>query len=74
MKKPITSVGLDVHKNSINIALADADQKMPTPSQQVLFQEYIHAIDKTTKRVERHTQQVMRRAVLPTKMADWKQQ
>ena len=35
-----------------------ADQKMPTPSQQVVFQEYIHAIEETTKRVERMTQQI----------------
>jgi transposase len=35
-----------------------ADQKMPTPTQQIVFQEYIHAIEETTKRVERHTQQI----------------
>lgn len=35
-----------------------ADQKMPTQSQQVVFQEYINAIDETTKRVERLTQQI----------------
>ncbi len=35
-----------------------ADQKMPTPAQQVVFQEYIHAIEETTKRVGRHTQQI----------------
>jgi transposase len=35
-----------------------ADQKMPTPSQQVVFQEYIHAIEETTKRVERLTRQI----------------
>ena len=35
-----------------------AAQKMPTPSQQVVFQEYINAIDETTKRVERHTQHI----------------
>jgi transposase len=31
---------------------------MPTPSQQIVFQEYIHAIEETTKRVERMTQQI----------------
>ena len=35
-----------------------ADQKMPSPSQQVVFQEYIHAIEETTKRVERLTRQI----------------
>jgi len=35
-----------------------ADQKMPSPSQQVVFQEYIQAIGETTKRVERLTQQI----------------
>lgn len=35
-----------------------ADQKMPTPSQQVVFQEYIHAIKETTDRVERLTKQI----------------
>jgi len=35
-----------------------ADQKMPTPSQQIVFQEYINAIDETTKRVGRHTRQI----------------
>lgn len=35
-----------------------ADQKMPTPSQQVVFQEYIHAIKETTDRVERLTNQI----------------
>ncbi len=29
-----------------------------TPAQQIVFQEYIHAIDETTKRVESHTQQI----------------
>lgn len=35
-----------------------ADQKMPTPSQQVVFQEYIYAIKETTARVDRLTKQV----------------
>jgi transposase len=35
-----------------------ADQKMPTDAQQVVFQEYIHAIQETTDRVERLTQQI----------------
>ena len=35
-----------------------ADQKMPTPSQQVVFQEYIHAIKETTDRVARLTKQI----------------
>ena len=35
-----------------------ADQKMPTPVQQVVFQECINAIDETTARVERLTRQV----------------
>lgn len=35
-----------------------ADQKMPTASQQVVFQEYIHAIKETTDRVARLTKQI----------------
>lgn len=35
-----------------------ADQKMPTPSQQVVFQECINAIKETTDRVERLTKQI----------------
>lgn len=35
-----------------------ADQKMPTPSQQVVFQEYLHAIKETTDRVARLTKQI----------------
>lgn len=35
-----------------------ADQKMPTPAQQVVFQEYIHAIGETTDRVGRMTKQI----------------
>lgn len=35
-----------------------ADQKMPTSAQQVVFQEYIHAIKDTKARVDRLTQQV----------------
>ncbi len=35
-----------------------ADQKMPTPSQQVVFQECIHAIKETTDRVDRLTNQI----------------
>ena len=35
-----------------------AERKMPTPSQQVVFQEYIDAIEETTKRVERMTRQI----------------
>jgi transposase len=33
-------------------------QRMPSPSQQIVFQEYINAIEETTKRVERLTQQI----------------
>ncbi|TLM97294.1 IS110 family transposase, partial [bacterium] len=35
-----------------------ADRKMPTPAQQVVFQEYINAINETTERVERLTHQI----------------
>ena len=35
-----------------------ADQKMPTPVQQVVFQECINAINETTARVERLTRQI----------------
>jgi len=35
-----------------------ADQKMPSPLQQVVFQEYIQTIEEATKRVERHTRQI----------------
>jgi len=35
-----------------------ADRKMPTPVQQVVFQEYINSINETTARVERLTQQI----------------
>lgn len=35
-----------------------ADIKMPTPAQQVVFQEYINAINETTERVGRLTQQI----------------
>jgi transposase len=35
-----------------------ADQRMPTPVQQVVFQECINAIDETTARVERLTRQI----------------
>ena len=35
-----------------------ADQKMPAPAQQVVFQEYIHAIKETTERVARLTKQI----------------
>jgi len=35
-----------------------AAQKMPTSSQQVVFQEYIDAIEETTRRVARLTQQI----------------
>lgn len=41
-----------------------ADQKMPTPSQQVVFQEYIQAIKETTERVARLTRQI--EALVPT--------
>jgi transposase len=41
-----------------------ADQKMPTPQQQVVFQEYIHAIKETTDRVERLTSQI--ETLIPT--------
>jgi len=43
-----------------------ADQKMPTPPQQVVFQEYIHAINETTDRVERLTHQIA------TLLPDWR--
>lgn len=35
-----------------------ADQKMATPAQQVVFQEYIHAIEDASNRVARLTQQI----------------
>ena len=35
-----------------------ANQKMPTPAQQVVFQEYINAIRDTTARVDRLTKQI----------------
>ena len=35
-----------------------ADQKMPTPAQQVVFQEYLNAINETTARVARLTKQI----------------
>lgn len=35
-----------------------ADQKMPLPAQQVVFQEYINSITEATARVERLTQQI----------------
>lgn len=35
-----------------------SDRKMPTPAQQVVFQEYINAINETTKREERLAQQI----------------
>lgn len=35
-----------------------SELKMPTPAQQVVFQEYINAINETTDRVQRFTQQV----------------
>ncbi|ABQ27278.1 IS110 family RNA-guided transposase [Geotalea uraniireducens] len=35
-----------------------ADQKMPMPAQQVVFQEYINTIKEATARVERLTQQI----------------
>jgi transposase len=35
-----------------------ANQKMPTPAQQVVFQEYINAINDTTARVDRLTKQI----------------
>lgn len=35
-----------------------ADQKMPLPAQQIVFQEYIDAINEATERVERLTQQI----------------
>lgn len=41
-----------------------ADRKMPTPAQQVVFQEYINAINETTARVERLTQQI--ESLVPT--------
>lgn len=43
-----------------------SDQKMPTPAQQVVFQEYIHAIKETTDRVERFIKQI--EVLLP----DWR--
>lgn len=35
-----------------------SDQKMPTPTQQVVFQEYINAIEETSERVNRLTRQM----------------
>lgn len=35
-----------------------AAQKMPTPAQQIVFQEYINAIEEATSRVERLTRQI----------------
>jgi len=35
-----------------------ADQKMPTAAQQVVFQEYLHAVKESRARVERLTQQI----------------
>lgn len=35
-----------------------ADQKMPTPVQQVVFQEYINAINETTARLDRLARQI----------------
>lgn len=35
-----------------------ATQKMPTPAQQIVFQEYIDAIEEATSRVERLTRQI----------------
>jgi transposase len=35
-----------------------SDQKMPTPAQQIVFQECINAINETSQRVERFTQQI----------------
>lgn len=40
-----------------------AEQKMPTPVQQVVFQEYLNTINETTARVARLTQQI--EALLP---------
>lgn len=35
-----------------------SDQKMPSPAQQIVFQEYVRAIEETTERVDRLTRQV----------------
>ena len=35
-----------------------ADQKMPTAAQQVVFQEYLHAVKQSRERVERLTEQI----------------
>ena len=35
-----------------------SDQKMPTPAQQVVFQEYINAVKETTARLDRLTKQI----------------
>jgi len=45
-----------------------ADQKMPMPAQQVVFQEYINTIHETIARVERLTQQIQQ-LVLNWRMA-----
>jgi transposase len=43
-----------------------ADQKMPMPAQQVVFQEYINTIKEATERVERLTKQI------ETLVPDWR--
>lgn len=35
-----------------------SDQKMPTPAQQFVFQEYINAINETSRRVEQYNKQI----------------
>ena len=42
--------------------------KMPQPSQQIVFQEYLHAVDETHQRVERMTEQ-LRQATTTWRMA-----
>lgn len=41
-----------------------SDQKMPSPAQQVAFQEYINAVEETTERVDRLTSQIQ--AMVPS--------
>lgn len=43
-----------------------SDQKMSTPAQQIVFQEYIHAIHETTERVERFNRHI------ETLVAEWR--
>lgn len=52
MKKAITYVGLDVHKNSIDVSLADGDK--------IALQEYIDAVRICKQREERIAEQIQK--------------